>query len=119
MKNKIERCDLLRSCKKCGAALYETDEICPVCKEKNPIDETTENNSSFNLCKILSVVIMVVGTISSIISAVGLNNIFGYSSNYNLPATILITGIVSSFVLSVILFTLGDIQTRLKEIADK
>lgn len=62
---------------------------------------------------------MVAGTISSIISAVGLNNIFGYSSNYNLPATILITGIISSFVLSVILFTLGDIQNKLKEIAYK
>ena len=109
----------MRSCKKCGAALYETDEICPVCKEKNPIDGTTENNSSFNLCKILSIIVMIVGTISSVISAVGLNNIFSYSSNYNLPATILVTGIVSSFVLSVILFTLGDIQTRLKEIADK
>lgn len=108
----------MRSCKKCGAALYETDEICPVCKEKNPIGGTT-GNSSFNLCKTLSVIIMIAGTISSIISAVTLNDFFGYSGGYVLTATVLISGIASSFVLGIILFTLGDIQTRLKEITDK
>lgn len=109
-----------RICVGCGAALKDDEDYCEKCGAYNAL----QKKSKFNLCKVLSIIVLVSGIVCSLFTSyrfgLAINMDFDgtlYTRDWISTITIFIVSAFSTVVLYAILSTLGKIQDNLDRLS--